>query len=470
MYQLDGASRRVIILEAAVYVAGCEGEQAVTVEAVADQAGLSPEAVSEEFASGADMLAEIPDFLDCRMSEYMVEAARHLPEGNSGGDVLMQLAEAYFAYAQDEPDIYHYLFERYDAMDEERVCQFAKGEKSGTPGADMALNVVKRFAEEQGAVVAADGDISPLEIGRITLALWSLIHGMGHLSVVGILRLQHAVIRAANLKQVDRLVVDALQYWFKNKQIPQRRPIMNDARGIVEKVMGSEREKPFVAPDNLEQMDPEEAKKVIIEAALRVAGRNGVDRRFFDHVAEKLGTSKDFLTTIVDNDFALREVAETLTTTEMAKIFEACLAELPDDTPTVDRLQIVAAAYFNYAMMYPERFSSIIALASGSVVPHNGDGSSHEGMTKNFAIMMDLLRKFVIEMGITPTDQLVYISTLAVWAGANGIAHLCSIGDFKSFNEDLKWALFIQVVTVSFFAIAHGLQILGHENEEFKQV
>lgn len=295
MYQLDGASRRVIILEAAVYVAGCEGEQAVTVESVADQAGLSPEAVSEEFSSGAAMLAEIPDFLDCRMSEYMVEAARHLPEGNSGGDVLMQLAEAYFAYAQDEPDIYHYLFERYDAMDEERVCQFAKGEKSGTPGADMALNVVKRFAEEQGAVVAADGDISPLEIGRITLALWSLIHGMGHLSVVGILRLQHAVIRAANLKQVDRLVVDALQYWFKNKQIPQRRPIMNDARGIVEKVMGSEREKPFVAPDNLEQMDPEEAKKVIIEAALRVAGRNGVDRRFFDHVAEKLGTSKDFL-------------------------------------------------------------------------------------------------------------------------------------------------------------------------------
>ena len=129
MYQLDGASRRVIILEAAVYVAGCEGEQAVTVESVADQAGLSPEAVSEEFSSGAAMLAEIPDFLDCRMSEYMVEAARHLPEGNSGGDVLMQLAEAYFAYAQDEPDIYHYLFERYDAMDEERVCQFAKGEK-----------------------------------------------------------------------------------------------------------------------------------------------------------------------------------------------------------------------------------------------------------------------------------------------------------------------------------------------------
>lgn len=91
-------------------------------------------------------------------------------------------------------------------------------------------------------------------------------------------------------------------------------------------------------------------------------------------------------------------------------------------------------------------------------------------MTKNFAIMMDLLRKFVIEMGITPTDQLVYISALAVWAGANGIAHLCSIGDFKTFNEDLKWALFVQVVTVSFFAIAHSLQILGHENEEYKQV
>ena len=333
MYQLDGAFRRVIILEAAVYVAGCEGEQAVTVESVADQAGLSPQAVAEEFASGADMLAEIPAFLDRRMSEYMVEAACHLPEGNSGGDVLMQLAEAYFAYAQDEPGIYHYLFERYDAMDEEHVCQFAKGEKSGTPGADMALDVVKRFAEEQGAVVAADGDISPLEIGRITLALWSVIHGMGHLSVVGILRLQHAVIRAANLKQVDRLVVDALQYWFKNKQIPQRRPIMNDARGIVEKVMGSEREKPFVVPDNIEQMDPEEAKEVIIEAALRVAGRRGVDRRFFDHVAEKLGTSKGFLTTIVDNDFALREAAEDLTTTEMAKVFEDCLAALPEDTP-----------------------------------------------------------------------------------------------------------------------------------------
>ena len=61
------------------------------------------QAVAEEFATGADMLAEIPAFLDRRMSEYMVEAARHLPEDNSGGDVLMQLAEAYFAYAQDEP-------------------------------------------------------------------------------------------------------------------------------------------------------------------------------------------------------------------------------------------------------------------------------------------------------------------------------------------------------------------------------
>ena len=67
------------------------------------------------------------------MSEYMVEAARHLPEGDSGGDVLMQLAEAYFAYAHDEPAIYHYLFERYDAMDEEHVCQFAKGKSRG-PG------------------------------------------------------------------------------------------------------------------------------------------------------------------------------------------------------------------------------------------------------------------------------------------------------------------------------------------------
>ena len=187
MYQLDAASSRAIILEAAVYIAGSAGEQAVTVDSVADQAGLSPEAVSAEFTSGADMLAALPDFLDCRMSEYMVEAARHLPEGNSGGDVLMQLAEAYFAYAQDEPAIYHYLFERYDAMDEEHVCQFAKGEKSGTPGADMALDVVKRFAEEQGAVVAHDGDISPLEIGRITLACWSVIHGMGPLECDGYL-------------------------------------------------------------------------------------------------------------------------------------------------------------------------------------------------------------------------------------------------------------------------------------------
>ena len=76
--------------------------------------------------------------------------------------------------------------------------------------------------------------------------------------------------------------------------------------------MGSEREKPFVAPENLEQMDPEEAKRVVIEASLRVAGRRGVDRRFFDHVADRLGTSKDFLATIVDNDFALREAADRL--------------------------------------------------------------------------------------------------------------------------------------------------------------
>ena len=173
-----------------------------------------------------------------------------------------------------------------------------------------------------------------------------------------------------------------------------------------------------------------------------------------------MNTTTDFLNSVIDNDFALREYAEERVTLEMAEMFEKAIGSLPADSAIVDRLHIVASVYFNFSLRHTERFCAVIGLANGSIVPHSGDGSPHEGMTENFAIMMKLLREFVMEAGIQPTDQLVYLSALAMWAGADGVSHLCALGDFREYEDDLKWGLFSQVLTSSFFAVAYGLQLV----------
>jgi len=47
-----------------------------------------------------------------------------------------------------------------------------------------------------------------------------------------------------------------------------------------------------------------------------------------------------------------------------------------------------------------------------------------------------------------------------MWAGADGVSHLCALGDFREYEDDLKWGLFSQALTSSFFAVAHGLQLV----------
>ena len=458
MYELDDASVRVGILEAALDIAGTRGEPAVTLEEVANSLQRPLSDIEAEFSSSSEILEAMPNFLDWRLTNYMKKVVDRLPEGAGAAEILKALGEGYFFYCQEQPELYGYLFERYPALDDVQVCNMAKGAHTGNSGADFVVNVLKQLAQEQGAVVGED--IALGDIGRIALAIWSIIHGLSHLSTKGVVRFQHSVIRIANLRQTVQLVLEAIIDWFATKDIPERRPIMYSAREIVERAMGQWEDRPRVAPQSVESLEFEKAKDLIIETALQVAAREGVGRSFFKQVAQELNTTTDFLNSVIDNDFALREYAEERVTREMAEIFGKAIGSLPADTAIVDRLHVVASVYFNFSLRHTERFSAVIGLANGSIVPHSGDGSPHEGMTENFAIMMKLLREFIMEAGIQPTDQLVYLSALAMWAGADGVSHLCALGDFREYEDDLKWGLFSQALTSSFFAVAHGLQLV----------
>ena len=113
MYELDGASVRVEILEAALDIAGTRGEPAVTLEEVANSLQRPLSDIEEEFPSSSEVLEAMPNFLDWRLTSYMKKVVDHLPEGAGAAEILKALAEGYFFYCQEQPELYGYLFERY---------------------------------------------------------------------------------------------------------------------------------------------------------------------------------------------------------------------------------------------------------------------------------------------------------------------------------------------------------------------
>ena len=62
MYELDGASVRVEILEAALDIAGTRGEPAVTLEEVANSLQRPLSDIEEEFPSSSEVLEAMPNF------------------------------------------------------------------------------------------------------------------------------------------------------------------------------------------------------------------------------------------------------------------------------------------------------------------------------------------------------------------------------------------------------------------------
>lgn len=443
--------QRIAFYEAAVQIGAHEGEEHITLERVAAKAGMPVHAVQAMFESDEALVSTIGDYLKERKARYIVMATSAASaQGVSAMQRLISLADGYFAYFEEEPELYHYVFERYGGLTDEELALAREGKKSGNQSLDILMGAITDFALECGAEIGVTTSYSC--IAGQAVNVWSTVHGMGHLSLQGVLRHQHKVVRRYTFSTVLHTTLGAVADFFaKDGQI--RVPDSYDK--LLELAMSqAESRLDYTDIDFNTNDDDELLRKAVFEAAIDIVGEEGSEALELSKVAQRLGVTEARVARAAENEFVLRETLETGTDQEIAAGVRALIDSLPEGNTAVDRLRVFGVGYFLYAVSDPTRYNALIMMASGSVVP-SGESVQHEEMSASYRVYTELACEAMKEAGIELTDYQVYIRSIIAWAGASGIAHLTALGDLKYVSFETKWRLFRQVseVVIATFSI-----------------
>lgn len=430
------------ILDAAVRVGGLEGDSAINRSRVVAELGISD--VSVFFDSDESLVESIEPYLKRRKARFITETFQSTLRMDTPIEKYIALADSYMAYVLHEPDLYHYIFEVHGGLTSQQMELAHSGKDVANQSISVLLGVLRDMATEVGA------DVSDDEIFHAGMASWAAAHGSAHLSMVGVLRLQHAVVRRYNFDTIIKDFAHAVVERFKLGKKHSSPDIYAQLRPVIEDYTAGLPD--YSSVTVTADMDDELLRTVALETALTIVGVDGLDALSIERLTQRLGLPQDRVLQAVDSLYNLREDAEVITDREVADFFVELLGALPADATAIDRLRAMAVAYFHYAVNDPARFNAMIALGSKSVVPSSVEGHENE-MGTAFKAVQDLCRDAIIESGGDSSDQQVYIKTLTLWAGADGISHLCSVADLRDLTLDEKWKLMevaIEYVIASF--------------------
>jgi AcrR family transcriptional regulator len=159
-----GDLRRALV-EAARHILESEGPTALSLRAVAREAGVSPAAPYHHFKDKAELLDAVAnegwDMLNAAMA-----AAR---DSATGRDQLNALGIAYVCFARDNPALYRVMYDA--ARDKEMLPEDMQAEE------DSGFCMVRETLVANGADVSDEAD---LELA--TIAAWCGAHGLAEMA------------------------------------------------------------------------------------------------------------------------------------------------------------------------------------------------------------------------------------------------------------------------------------------------
>lgn len=456
MHILYEGSPREVILESALHIGAAEGDEAITMESVAKLAELPVAEVRAEFPDREAIVHALPDYVTERKVKFLEET---LDAALGYADLFTKLTtftEAYYEYAEREPELFRYLFEKKAYVSEDEWRALLQGNLSHNRTLDLIYENISLIAAEEKLKVGSD--VCFQTVARLSAATLATVHGMAHLSVLGVLRHQHSVVRRFNLREVCKALIGTLFKAAEFLEMPDVRSPMQEYRALLAGfVPDRDISLDISAIEDVQELSTERARMAVKERAIQLAAREGLQYVTIENVAEYFGVSDVVVASLVDNDFVLRESVERETDCELEAHSLYLLERLPEGASAVDKLLCVAVAYFHYAVTFPERYSACIAAASGSVVPLSEDGEEQTQMGESFALLMQFAREALREAGYAPEDRLVYIKNLTLWAGADGMCHLASMGEFRDIDLEQKWSLYYFVTAVVLASFSYDL-------------
>lgn len=444
------------ILEPALRMAASQGEDSITAECVAKHAPCTVEDVHALYGNLDDLVADLPTYINRRKIQFLRDTVEATTQPEVGAQ-LIAVSEGYYSYVETNPELFRYLFEHKLSVTQQQWDALRQGKLSGNESLDMLYIGMEDLAAERGVTVGEG--VSSQILAALSVLSWATIHGLGHLSVIGVLRHQHSVLRRYNLKVVYEALYNAILRIIDRGDVADA----SDRLASLRQAMAAYDEEvpPRVCMDgdhDLSAMSPEEARECMLECAIELAGEKGADAVCVEDVARHCGAPVSFVTEWVNNDFALRERIEELTDAEFTRRMEYLHEHSSYCATAADHLECVSVAFFSYALKNPRRFSALISAASHSVVPIREDGIDQTDMGESLAYLMRITRQRLHELGQHDDDKLVYIKNLTLWATANGMSHLASLGELRKLDEDDKWELFYLGTQVIMESFSYGIE------------
>jgi AcrR family transcriptional regulator len=151
-------------VEAARRILEAEGPAALSLRAVAREAGVSPAAPYHHFKDKTELLEAVAHEGWDAIGQAITEARRSSADP---GEALGAIGLAYLNFARDNPALYRLMYDT--SRDRTSMPEHAKEEDSG-------------LANVQGALIEAGADpTDELELQLATVASWCAVHGLAEM-------------------------------------------------------------------------------------------------------------------------------------------------------------------------------------------------------------------------------------------------------------------------------------------------
>jgi AcrR family transcriptional regulator len=152
------------LVEAARRILEAEGAAALSLRAVAREAGVSPAAPYHHFKDKTELLEAVAHVGWEAIGEAIVEARR---SAASPSEAMTRIGMAYLNFARDNPALYRLMYDT--SRDRISMPEHANQEDSG-------------YAQVQGALVDAGADPDDeRELQLATIASWCAVHGLAEM-------------------------------------------------------------------------------------------------------------------------------------------------------------------------------------------------------------------------------------------------------------------------------------------------
>jgi AcrR family transcriptional regulator len=153
-------------VEAARRILEAEGAAALSLRAVAREAGVSPAAPYHHFKDKTELLEAVAQQGWHALSEAIAEARATAP---SPGEALGRIGLAYVKFARSNPALYRLMY--HTARD--RTAMPAHGKEDGD----------NSYGQVQQAIIEAGGDSSdPVDLELACIAAWCAAHGLAEMA------------------------------------------------------------------------------------------------------------------------------------------------------------------------------------------------------------------------------------------------------------------------------------------------